>query len=95
MQNVLRICVVDDDQPVRDSLNHLLTNEGYVVESYESAEELLHDYKPGVLACFVLDLQLPGMDGLALWQSLRDAGDDAPCILMSGHGNISTAVASL
>jgi two-component system response regulator TtrR len=95
MQNELRICVVDDDQPVRDSLYHLLANEGYFVEAYDNAEELLHDYKPGIFACFVLDVQLPGMDGLGLWQSLRDAGDEAPCILMSGHGNISTAVASL
>lgn len=95
MQNVSRICVVEDDQPVRDSLNQLLTNEGYVVEAYPNAEELLHDYNPGIFACFVLDLELPGMSGLSLWQSFRDAGDEAPCILMSGHSNISTAVDSL
>jgi two-component system response regulator FixJ len=89
------IHVVEDDQPMRDSLTVLLEEAGYKVHPYATAEELLTlgaNIEPG---CVISDVRLPGMDGLALLRRLRAAGSAVPLILITGHGDISMAVTAM
>jgi two-component system, LuxR family, response regulator FixJ len=88
--------IVEDDQPMRDSLAALLKESGYTVCAYATAEELLqalHDTSaPG---CVVSDVRMPGMDGLALLRCVREAGSVLPLVLISGHSDIAMAVAAM
>ncbi len=89
------IHVVEDDQPMRDSLTVLLEEAGYDVHPYATAEELLTlgaNIEPG---CVVSDVRLPGMDGLTLLRRLRAGGSALPLILITGHGDISMAVTAM
>ncbi len=89
------IHVVEDDQPMRNSLTVLLEEAGYKVHPYATAEELLAlgaNIEPG---CVVSDVRLPGMDGLTLLRRLRTAGSAVPLILITGHGDISMAVTAM
>jgi two-component system response regulator FixJ len=88
------IHVVDDDEPMRDSLVALLGDAGYETRAYASAEDLL---ACGVLnsGCVVSDIRMPGIDGLALLKKLRADGSELPLILITGHGDIPLAVAAM
>jgi two-component system nitrogen regulation response regulator NtrX len=86
------IMVVDDEQGVRDSIKVILGDEGYSVVEAATGEEALASVpreKPdGVL----LDIWMPGMDGLETLEGLKQRDSDLPVVIMSGHGNIDTAV---
>lgn len=79
-----RIAVVDDSPAVRQSLRLLLGARGFSVDTFNGADELLVDVKPGDFDCFVIDLKLDGMDGFALLSALREKGIDTPAIMISG-----------
>ncbi len=81
------IFVVDDDPAVRDSLQQLLESIGFTVETYGSGEELLD--REGSLdgACVLLDLKLPGLNGLEVLEILAARHSDACMIVISGHGD--------
>ena len=91
MSNEL-VLIVDDDASVRRSLQRLLTSHGYAVAAFGSAEALLAATLPAVPACLVLDVRLPGLDGLELQQALADRADTLPIVFISGHGDIPTSV---
>ncbi len=91
MSNEL-VLIVDDDASVRRSLQRLLSSHGYAVATFASAEELLASALPAVPACLVLDVRLPGRDGLELQQALADRADTLPIVFISGHGDIPTSV---
>jgi FixJ family two-component response regulator len=74
---------VDDDVAVLASLKFALEVEGLRVHAYRSAEDLLESGMPAGLACLVIDLRLPGIDGLALVMALRAEGVACPAILMT------------
>mgnify|MGYP001171473744 CR=1 FL=1 len=76
------VVAVDDDVAVLASLKFALEVDGFVVRGYRSAEELLADL-PGSASCLVVDLRLPGIDGLALVAAVRKRGMDCPAILMT------------
>ncbi len=89
------IHVVEDDLPMRESLVELLNDAGYAVRAYTRAEELLArggNLEPG---CIVSDVRMPGMDGLTLLRRLRAAGSALPLMLITGHGDVSMAVAAM
>lgn len=82
------IFVVDDDDLVRDALRALLTSAGFKVEVFESARAFLdsdHQQREGLL---VLDVRMPGMNGLELQRHLADSGVDLPIIFISAHEDI-------
>lgn len=79
-----RIIVVDDDAAVRDALTLLLRSQGWEVQSHASAEAFLAEYRPGQTDCLVLDLQMPGMNGLELQQELARRGIAIPVIIITG-----------
>jgi FixJ family two-component response regulator len=88
------VFVVDDDRRVRDALSRLISSAGLAVVTFRSAAEFLEYEKPDASACLVLDLQIPGMDGLELQQQLAD-GDAPPIIFITGHGNIPATVRAM
>jgi len=88
------VFVVDDGSRVREALSYLISSAGLAVVTFGSAAEFLEYEKPDVSACLVLDLQIPGMDGLELQQQLAE-GDAPPIIFITGHGNIPASVRAM
>ena len=85
------VCVVDDDEAVRDSLQVLLTTRGFAVRTYESAKPFLGDSARGSCQCLLLDMHMPEMMGLTLLMTLRAQGDFAPTIVVTGAGDETLA----
>src|SRR6478736_4701702 len=86
------ILVVDDEPGVRSSLSGVLRDEGYSVEAVSSGEACLDRVTRGPVDLIVLDVWLPGMDGLATLARLRERQVDSQVVLISGHGDIESAV---
>jgi len=86
------LLIVDDEAGIRQSLGDVLRDEGYRVEAVESAEACLDFLAKKSCDAILLDIWLPGMDGLQALEKIR-AGENPPIVIMiSGHGNIETAV---
>lgn len=86
------VFVVDDDHSVRKALERLLRLKGYQVESFGSAEEFLQEEINAQIACLVLDINLPGLNGLDVQNFLLQQGILLPIVFITGHGDIPTAV---
>ena len=87
--------LVDDDEAIRRSIGFMLKTSGYHLRSYESGVELLTgapNLEPG---CILLDIRMPGMDGLEVQAALKDKGVSLPVIIMTGHGDVSLAVQAM
>ncbi len=89
------ILIVDDEPGVRTSLSGVLGDEGYTVDAVSSGEECLERVTRTAFDLIVLDVWLPGMDGLATLARLRERQVDAQIVLISGHGNIESAVRAI
>ena len=89
------IFVVDDDAAVRRSLTRLLRSGAWNVESFSSASELLERSPLTELGCILLDVQMPGMNGLELQESLRQAGIALPVVFLTGRGDIPMSVRAM
>jgi two-component system nitrogen regulation response regulator NtrX len=89
------ILLVDDEAGVRTALSGVLKDEGYFVEAVASGEECLDRLARGPVDLVILDIWLPGMDGLATLQRLRERRSDIVVIMISGHGNIESAVKAI
>jgi two-component system nitrogen regulation response regulator NtrX len=90
-----RILIVDDEAGVRSALSGVLRDEGYVVEAVDSGEACLDRAIRTSFDAIVLDIWLPGMDGLATLARLQERHVDAPVVMISGHGNIESAVRAI
>src|SRR5579864_936325 len=86
------ILIVDDEAGIRDSLSSILTEEGYTVESVSSGEECLSRLAKQHVDLVLLDVWLPKMDGIATLERMRRDGHFPMVVMISGHGNIETAV---
>jgi two-component system, NtrC family, nitrogen regulation response regulator NtrX len=89
------ILIVDDEAGVRSALSGVLRDEGYGVEAVESGEACLDRAIRAPFDAIVLDIWLPGLDGLATLAKLQERRIDAPVIMISGHGNIESAVRAI
>jgi two-component system, NtrC family, nitrogen regulation response regulator NtrX len=89
------ILIVDDEPGVRTSLTGVLRDEGYSVDAVASGEECLERLTRAPVDLIVLDVWLPGMDGLATLARLRERQVDSQVVLISGHGNIESAVRAI
>ena len=87
-----QIYIVDDDPDVRDATSFLLATAGYPTVPLDGPEPLLERVTPQSAGCLVLDVRMPGMDGLELQQALADRGVHLPIIFITGHGDIPMAV---
>jgi len=90
-----RVLIVDDEAGVRSALSGVLRDEGYTVDAVESGEACLDRVLRANYDAIVLDIWLPGMDGLATLEKLQERHSDAPVIMISGHGNIESAVRAI
>jgi two-component system, LuxR family, response regulator FixJ len=86
------VFIVDDDPAICDSLSMLLQSAGYETQTFGSAVELLHSEAPGTLGCLIVDVRMPGMDGLTLQKELTARHSPLQVIVMTGHGAIPLAV---
>src|SRR5215469_17528394 len=89
MHNIL---IVDDEGGIRESLQGILQDEGYKAATSESGEAALEALQKRSFEVVLLDIWLPGMDGLELLQRIRQLEDAPEVIIISGHGTIETAV---
>jgi FixJ family two-component response regulator len=89
------VFVVDDDAGVRASIQGLLKSASLRSESFGTAEEFLRNKPPDGPSCLVLDVSLPGINGLDFQQQLTDAGIQIPIIFITGHGDIPMTVKAM
>jgi two-component system response regulator FixJ len=89
------IHLVDDDDAIRRSAGFMLKTAGFRVKTYESGDALLKEASQLEPGCILLDIRMPGMDGLEVQQALRDRGISLPVIIMTGHGDVTLAVQAM
>jgi len=89
------VYIVDDDAAVRDSLSLLLGLHSYQTQTFASAEDFLAAWQPERNGCLLLDLKMPGMDGLALQARLNVLGSHLPLVVITAHGDVAAARAAL
>ena len=89
------ILIVDDEAGVRSALSGVFRDEGYTVEAVDTGEACLDRVTRDVYDVIVLDIWLPGMDGLATLQRLKERRVDAEVVMISGHGSIESAVRAI
>ena len=88
------VFVVDDDVSVRESLELLIKSAGWQPELFESAHEFLSRPRVAVPCCLVLDVSLPGLDGLELQRQLADR-KEMPIVFITGHGDVPMSVRAM
>ena len=87
--------LVDDDVAVRRSVSFMLKTMGFQVRTYETGDAFLKSAKDVEDGCILLDIRMPGMDGLELQQALQRKGVALPVVIMTGHGDITLAVEAM
>jgi FixJ family two-component response regulator len=87
--------VVDDDTAVLKSLERLLRAAGFAVRTFSSSQDFLQQHDGGAPGCVLLDLAMPGLDGLQLQQALVHAGDPCPVIFITGNGDVPSSVRAM
>ncbi|MFN9807051.1 MAG: response regulator transcription factor [Betaproteobacteria bacterium] len=87
-----KVYLVDDEPDLRRALERLLRAEGCEVEGFSSAAEFLAQVPPEAPGCIVLDVAMPGIDGLAMQQRLTASGGLRPIVVLTGHGDIPMSV---
>ncbi len=88
------ILIVDDERGIRETLRGVLEDEGFEVETVESGEACLKSVESKNFGCILLDVWLPKIDGLETLKRLRENGNNSAVVMISGHGNIETAVSA-
>src|SRR5918999_2375222 len=89
------VLIVDDEAGVRSALSGVLRDEGYAVDAVDTGEACLDRVSRSPYDVIILDIWLPGLDGLATLGRLRERRVDAPVVMISGHGNIESAVRAI
>ena len=87
--------LVDDDEAIRRSVGFMLKTSGFQVRTYESGVDFLKSATNLDPGCILLDIRMPGMDGLEVLGALRAKGVSLPVIIMTGHGDVSLAVQAM
>src|SRR5690242_8250091 len=89
------VTVVDDDAMVLRSLGRLLESRGFAVQTFSSAQEFLERSERLVPGCILMDLSMPGVNGLELQAALAEARDSRPVVFISGRGSVSSSVEAM
>ena len=89
------VCVVDDDQSVRRGLGRLFRSAGYAAETFASAEDYLGRQIFEGPICLVLDVRMPGLNGLGLQEALETRGACEQIVFLTGHGDVPTAARAM
>ncbi|MBN4081364.1 sigma-54-dependent Fis family transcriptional regulator [Caldithrix abyssi] len=88
----MKILIVDDERNIRLTLKNILEDKGYITVAVPSGEEALKHFSIDNFGLIILDVKLPGMDGIKTLKAIRKAGPDQVVIMISGHSGIETAV---
>ena len=91
----MTIALIEDDEAILRSLSMLLESRGIPVKPYASAESFLAESAAPPTQCVVSDIRMPGISGMELQQELKNRGSAVPVILITGHGDIATAVQAI
>src|SRR2546425_2940064 len=86
------ILIVDDERGIRETLSAVLRDEGFSADAVASGEECLKAIEQRAYGCVLLDVWLPGINGLETLSQIRNSNCDAAVVIISGYGNIETAV---
>ncbi len=89
------VCIIDDDDAVRDSLQALLGSTGLLIATFPNATTFLEDYKPENISCALVDVRMPDIDGIELLERMARRKALPPVIIITGHGEISMAVKAM
>lgn len=89
------VYIVEDDDAVRESLQMVLESLGQAVAAFPSANAFLKSYHPDMAGCLVLDIRMPGMNGMELQRQLNERNAILPIIFVTGHGDIPMAVEAM
>lgn len=89
------VFIVDDDPAVRDALTLMLEQERMAVEAFATAEDFLAGCRGDCCGCIIIDVRMPGMDGMQLQEEMSRRGILLPVIFLSGHGNIPMSVRAI
>jgi FixJ family two-component response regulator len=89
------VFIVDDDVSVRESLELLIQNEGWKPETFATAQEFLDRPRSHVPSCLVLDISLPGLNGLELQKRIAAERRNMPIIFITGHGDVPKTVQAM
>jgi two-component system response regulator FixJ len=89
------VCIVDDDEAMRDALRTLIRSVGIGTREYASAEQFLEDHDNDQPGCLILDVRMPGMSGLDLQDALVVRNINLPVIVITGHADIPMAVRAM
>ena len=95
IQRQFTVHVVDDDASIRSALSRLFRSTGHSVRTFESAQAYLAEASPDEPGCVVLDIRMPGMDGLTLQERMSERGFNAPVVFVSAHGDVSVSVRAM
>ena len=90
-----RILVIDDERSIRNTLKDILEYEKYSVELAEDGIKAFDKIKAATFDVVLCDIKMPGMDGMEVLEKLQEVTPDTPVVMISGHGNIDTAVESI
>ena len=93
--DVKLVHLVDDDGAIRRSVGFMLKTSGFTVRTYESGVDLMKAVGDLEAGCILLDIRMPGMDGIEVQKSLREKGVTLPVIIMTGHGDVGLAVKAM
>ena len=89
------VFIVDDDAWIRESLETLIQDQGWQPETFASAQEFLDRPRASTPSCLVLDISLPGLNGLELQKRVAAERTDLPIIFVTGHGDIPMSVGAM
>lgn len=87
--------IIDDEEAIRRSMGFMLKTSGYRVETWSSGEAFLKEVKNVERGCILLDIRMPDLDGLEVQSRLAERGVAMPVVIMTGHGDISTAIRAM
>jgi DNA-binding NtrC family response regulator len=94
-QNMSKILIIDDERSIRNTLKDILEYEKYQVDLAEEGTAGLELVKKNEYDIVLCDIKMPGMDGIEVLEKIQEEGIDTPVVMISGHGNIDTAVESI
>ena len=86
------IAIVDDDEAVRRSTSEIVRRSGFQIKMFESGDDFIASQNQEPLSCILLDLHMPGKDGLAVLAVLRERGNSPPVIVITAHGDLAVAI---
>ena len=88
----MKILIIDDERSIRNSMKEILSDEGYIVEAAENGSDGFEMAAKGHYDVVFCDIKMPGMDGMEVLEKLTGEGIEAAVVMISGHGDIDTAV---